>query len=104
MLQVCCKYHPSTNENLALISRNVHLWSNPGGALNAPLSPSEDWVHVAFVGDSTGRTIFINGEAVATGAAATPLNASDFFFNMCLQLFVTSKHMLLFHGCFGNIL
>ena len=61
---------------------NVHLWSNPGGALNAPLSPSEDWVHVAFVGDSTGRTIFINGEAVATGAAATPLNASDFFFNI----------------------
>jgi hypothetical protein len=34
------------------------------------------------VGDSTGRTIFINGEAVATGNAATPLNASDFFFNI----------------------
>ena len=61
---------------------NVHLWSNPGGALNTPLSPSEEWVHIAFVGDSTGRTIFINGEAVVTGNAATPLNASDFFFNI----------------------
>jgi hypothetical protein len=61
---------------------NVHLWSNPGGALNTTLTPSEDWVHIAFVGDSTGRTIFINGAAAVTGAAATPLNASAFFFNI----------------------
>lgn len=61
---------------------NVHLWSNPGGAINATLTPSEDWVHIAFVGDATGRTIFFNGEPAITGAAATPLNASDFFFNI----------------------
>jgi len=61
---------------------NVHLWSNPGGALDATLVPSEDWVHIAFVGDATGRTIYIDGQPVVTGAAGTPLNASDFFFNI----------------------
>jgi hypothetical protein len=61
---------------------NVHLWSNPGGALDTALSPSDDWVHIAFVGDTTGRTIFINGQPAVTGAAATPLNTSNFFFNI----------------------
>ncbi len=64
------------------VPSNVHLWSNPGGAINATLAPSEEWVHIAFVGDSTGRTIFFNGEPAITGPAATPLNASAFFFNI----------------------
>jgi len=64
------------------VPSNVHLWSNPGGAINATLAPSENWVHVAFVGDSSGRTIYFDGQPIITGAAATPLNASDFFFNI----------------------
>lgn len=61
---------------------NVHLWSNPGGAINATLTPSEDWVHIAFVGDSTGRTIYIDGQPAIIGVAGTPLVASPSFFNI----------------------
>jgi len=59
----------------------VHLWSNPGGAIETSVTPSE-WTHIAFVGDGTGRTIFIDGVEAVRGAAATPLNASNFFFNI----------------------
>ncbi|MDC1206350.1 hypothetical protein N8Z81_02110 [Akkermansiaceae bacterium] len=61
---------------------NVHLWSNPGGPINTPLEATNEWVHIAFVGDTSGRTIFINGEPAVTGVAGTPLVASDFFFNI----------------------
>lgn len=60
----------------------VHLWSNPGGAIETNLAPSTEWAHIAFVGDGTGRTIYINGVEMVRGAAATPLNASAFFFNI----------------------
>lgn len=59
----------------------VQLWSNPGGAIETNATPTE-WTHIAFVGDETGRTIFIDGVEAVRGAAATPLNASDFFFNI----------------------
>jgi hypothetical protein len=61
---------------------NVHLWSNPGGAINTTLEPSEEWVHIAFVGDTTGRTIYINGVESVRGVAGTPLAASGFSFNI----------------------
>ncbi|YCM43081.1 LamG-like jellyroll fold domain-containing protein [Verrucomicrobiaceae bacterium 227] len=59
----------------------VQLWSNPGGAIETTLAPS-DWTHIAFVGDGTGRTIYLNGVEAVRGAAASPLNASNFFFNI----------------------
>lgn len=61
---------------------NVHLWSNPGGALNVALDTSEEWVHIAFVGDTSGRTIYFNGVEAVTGPAGTPLVASGSFFNI----------------------
>ncbi|MDB2429151.1 hypothetical protein OAG69_00675 [bacterium] len=59
----------------------VQLWSNPGGSIGTNSTPTE-WTHVALVSDGTGRMIFIDGVEVARGAAAIPLNASDFFFNI----------------------
>ena len=60
----------------------VHLWSNPGGAIETNLAPPSEWTHIAFVGDGSGRTIFINGVEMVRGPAASPLAASDFFFNI----------------------
>lgn len=61
---------------------NLHLWSNPGGAIDTPLIASDEWRHIAFVGDGTGRTIYIDGVEAVRGVAASPLNASAFFFNI----------------------
>lgn len=60
----------------------LHLWSNPGGAIEADLAAPVGWTHIAFVGDGTGRTIYVDGVEAVRGAAATPLNASAFFFNI----------------------
>lgn len=61
---------------------NLHFWSNPGGAIDSPISPSEEWRHIAITGDTTERALFVNGQKVATGAAASPLGTSGFFVNI----------------------
>lgn len=60
----------------------LHVWSNPGGPTNSTLVPNNEWFHLAYVGDVTGRTTYINGEAVAVIPGAVPLGESTFFFNM----------------------
>jgi hypothetical protein len=60
----------------------IHLWSNPGGAVNGTLTPAAEWRHIAFVGDTVSRRVYVDGVEISTGVAATPLGASAFFFNI----------------------
>ena len=61
---------------------NLHLWSNPGGAINFGIQPAAEWRHVAITGDNTGRRLFVDGLQVASGVAGSPLGTSAFTVTM----------------------
>lgn len=59
----------------------LQLWTDPGGRIDYTIAPATSR-YIAVTGDTTGRTVYIDGLPVGSGPAGTPLVSSAYFFNM----------------------
>ena len=59
----------------------LQLWSDPGGRIDYTIAHGT-WRHIAVTGDTTGRTVYVDGVIASSGVAGTPLATSTYTFNI----------------------
>ena len=57
-------------------------WTPSAGSLDYAFGPTAPWTHVALVSDASGRTLYIDGQAVSTNATVNAPATSGYTFNI----------------------
>ncbi|MGK0185409.1 MAG: hypothetical protein ACI9R3_001187 [Verrucomicrobiales bacterium] len=61
----------------------IEFWMPGAGALQVDFGPATDgWAHIAVVSDDTERSIYVNGENIASGVTTSPTADGGDFFNI----------------------